>query len=93
MDKQNMNKKPYILSLAILFPSFAFASNIYEASKSYQAGEKISFNGAIYEAQWWANPNQSPEHITENSWESPWVLISKTGGEIAPTVNQNERKT
>ncbi len=54
------------------------------------AGDTVSFNGAIYEAQWWANPNQSPADITENSWESPWVLISETGGEINPPVDSDE---
>lgn len=63
------------------------AAEPYDKSKSYNAGEQVSFNNNIYEAQWWANPNDSPASVTENSWESPWILISEGtggGGSVTP---------
>ena len=82
-----------ILLMAIALPaSPSFAFELYDPNQSYPGGVHVSFNGGVYQTQWWANPNQSPADITSNSWESPWVLISETGGEIEPTVDPNERQ-
>ncbi|EKO3563400.1 chitinase [Vibrio fluvialis] len=78
-----------ILSVVLFFSGGINAANLYNPNKSYVGGEQVSFNGAIYEAQWWANAQQSPAEITNNSWESPWVLISKTGGTTTP-MNETE---
>lgn len=61
------------------FSGMSMAAEAYNPAQSYQAGQEVIFNGALYRAQWWANPNQSPVGITENSWDSPWVLISDDG--------------
>ncbi|CAM4242677.1 glycoside hydrolase family 19 protein [Vibrio neonatus] len=79
-----MKYKSLVIPMLLAFSSAAFSAEIYDQSKSYSGGERVSFNGAIYEAQWWVNPNQSPADVTGNSWESPWILISETGGETTP---------
>lgn len=81
-----MKKNLISLSIMLLCAGSAFAADLYDPSKSYQGGEQVSFNGAIYEARWWANPNQSPADAGDNNWDSPWVLISETGGETKPPV-------
>ncbi len=65
------------------------AAEIYDINKNYTGGEQVSFNGNVYEAQWWAGAGQSPKDITENSWDSPWVLVSEGNGSTAPTPNPN----
>ncbi|MCD9481884.1 hypothetical protein GLP25_01615 [Photobacterium phosphoreum] len=73
-----MRKK--LLSIAILLTtsSSLFAAEAYNPQKNYSATEQVQFNGNIFEAQWWVNQNESPAHITQNSWESPWVFISES---------------
>ncbi|ELA4932036.1 chitinase [Vibrio vulnificus] len=82
-----MKIKYLAVSMMLALSSSITAAELYDTSKSYSGGEQVSFNGAIYEAQWWANPNQSPADITSNIWESPWVLVSETGGTVEPPVN------
>ncbi|MCU8156960.1 chitinase [Vibrio vulnificus] len=82
-----MKIKYLAVSMMLALSGSITAAELYDTSKSYPSGEQVSFNGAIYEAQWWANPNQSPADITSNIWESPWVLVSETGGTVEPPVN------
>lgn len=73
------------LAISLLTISFAAtAAPLYDPTKSYLGGEQVSFNGDIYQTQWWANPNQSPADITDVPWESPWILLSEGNGEISP---------
>ncbi len=68
-------KKLFAASLLMSLSSFCSAADLYDAKQSYEQGEQVTFENAIYEAQWYANQNQSPADITENAWESPWVYI------------------
>ncbi len=56
------------------------AAEPYDRSKNYSAGSQVTYNGKVYEAQWWANPNDSPANVTAVAWESPWILISEVAG-------------
>ncbi|MGF1726426.1 hypothetical protein [Photobacterium nomapromontoriensis] len=78
-----------LLSVSILLAASGslFAAEKYDPSKSYATAETVEFSGSIYEAQWWANPNQSPAGVTQNSWESPWVFVSKLESETAPSID------
>lgn len=78
-----LNKLAILIMIAI--SGNALATDSYDPNKSYSAGTQILFNGNVYEAQWWANPQQSPATMTANSWESPWILISEGDG-ITPPV-------
>lgn len=80
------------ISIAMAISSTAFATESYDPNKSYSAGTQVSFNGNVYEAQWWANPQQSPASMTGNSWESPWILISQGDGITPPTVTPENPK-
>lgn len=66
------------------------ATEPYDRSQSYSAGAQVLYNGDMYEAQWWANPNDSPASVTANAWESPWILISEgVGGNENPDTGSD----
>ncbi|WP_300177220.1 hypothetical protein [uncultured Aliivibrio sp.] len=71
-----------LLALSVMLAGSLSAAELYVPSEHYPGGEQISFNGNIYETQWWANPGQSPADITENSWDSPWVWVSEDAGDV-----------
>ncbi|NMM48129.1 glycosyl hydrolase family 18 protein [Marinigracilibium pacificum] len=56
----------------------------WESAKVYNGGDRVSYNGNIYEAKWWTqgeNPAQSAEY-------GVWALIGPCGnGNQAPTVS------
>ncbi|WP_234418381.1 glycoside hydrolase family 19 protein [Dongshaea marina] len=64
-------------SLALMTCEVA-AAQLYDPSKNYPSGSQVSFNGAIYQAKWWANPSQSPGDQVSAPWETPWKLIGQT---------------
>lgn len=45
----------------------------WDASKAYTGGERVSYNGKIYEASWW-NQGTNPE--SQGAW-GPWKLIGE----------------
>ncbi|HIG0362327.1 TPA: putative mucin/carbohydrate-binding domain-containing protein [Clostridium sporogenes] len=51
------------------------SENEWNANKSYNAGDKISYKGKIYKAKWWSQ-GFAPDKKVQNSWETPWELIS-----------------
>ncbi|WP_240309011.1 hypothetical protein [Vibrio cholerae] len=73
-----------LIALSIMLSGSLSAAELYNPSQNYPAGEQVSFNGNIYETQWWANPGQSPAGITENSWDSPWVWVSEESNDVTP---------
>lgn len=75
-----------LLALSLLLSGSLSAAELYDPSKNYSAGAQVSLNGNVYEAQWWANPGQSPADITGNAWESPWILVSE--GDSGETAQQ-----
>lgn len=75
-----------LIALSIMLSGSLSAAELYNPSQNYPAGEQVSFNGNIYETQWWANPGQSPAGITENSWDSPWVWVSEESDDVTPPV-------
>ncbi|EEY38126.1 hypothetical protein [Vibrio mimicus] len=80
-----MKKNIIATALLLSCAGSVLAAENYDPHQSYASGEQVYFDGKLYQAQWWANPNQSPAEITENSWDSPWVLISDSP-EITPPV-------
>ncbi|WP_461615650.1 putative mucin/carbohydrate-binding domain-containing protein [Clostridium sp. Marseille-QA1073] len=42
---------------------------------SYNAGDKVSYKGKIYKAKWWTR-GFAPDTKVQNSWDTPWELIS-----------------
>ncbi|PAR32720.1 hypothetical protein [Vibrio metoecus] len=75
-----------LIALSIMLSGSLSAAELYNPSQNYPAGEQVSFNGNIYETQWWANAGQSPAGITENSWDSPWVWVSEESDDVTPPV-------
>ncbi|MDD1792705.1 hypothetical protein LRP50_06170 [Enterovibrio sp. ZSDZ42] len=73
-----------LLALSLLLSGSLSAAELYNPAKNYTVGEQVSFNGNIYEAQWWANAGQSPAGITQNSWDSPWVWVSESSDDMTP---------
>ncbi len=51
------------------------SENEWNANKSYNAGDKVSYKGKIYKAKWWSQ-GFAPDKKVQNSWETPWELIS-----------------
>ncbi len=49
--------------------------NEWNANKSYNAGDKVDYKGKTYEAKWWSH-GFAPDTKVQNSWETPWKLIS-----------------
>ncbi|MHB7979187.1 enhancing factor [Clostridium sporogenes] len=49
--------------------------NEWNANKSYNAGDKVSYKGKNYEAKWWSQ-GFAPDTKVQNLWETPWELIS-----------------
>ncbi|MFV3012777.1 putative mucin/carbohydrate-binding domain-containing protein [Clostridium botulinum] len=49
--------------------------NEWDPSKSYNAGDKVSYRGKTYKAKWWSH-GFAPDTKVQNSWETPWELIS-----------------
>ncbi|MBO0573704.1 enhancing factor [Clostridium botulinum] len=49
--------------------------NEWNANKSYNAGDKVSYKGKTYKAKWWSQ-GFAPDTKVQNSWETPWELIS-----------------
>ncbi|MFB2908052.1 glycoside hydrolase family 19 protein, partial [Aeromonas jandaei] len=48
----------------------------YDSKKSYSGGSRVNHNGLVYEAKWYANPDQSPNPNVQD-WNTPWKLIGK----------------
>ncbi|AVQ47456.1 putative mucin/carbohydrate-binding domain-containing protein [Clostridium botulinum] len=51
------------------------SENEWNANKSYNAGDKVSYKGKTYKAKWWSQ-GFAPDTQVQNSWETPWELIS-----------------
>ncbi|MCR1972980.1 M60 family metallopeptidase [Clostridium sporogenes] len=51
------------------------SENQWNSNKSYNAGDKVSYKGKIYKAKWWSQ-GFAPDTKVQNSWETPWELIS-----------------
>lgn len=49
--------------------------NQWNSNKSYNAGDKVSYKGRTYKAKWWSQ-GFVPDTKVQNSWETPWELIS-----------------
>ncbi|KRU27464.1 chitin-binding protein [Clostridium sporogenes] len=49
--------------------------NEWNPSKSYNTGDKVSYKGKTYKAKWWSH-GFAPDTKVQNSWETPWELIS-----------------
>ncbi len=78
MTMLKIRQTAVLIMLAV--SSSVFSAERYDPSKNYSAGTQVYFNEKIYEAQWWANPGDSPANITANSWESPWVFVRNASG-------------
>ncbi len=66
-----------LLTLSILFSTAVAAAPNYDITKSYPEGEKVTFEGDIFQSQWWANAGQSPADVTDSAWESPWLAVEQ----------------
>lgn len=78
------------VAAVVLTVSFTVSAQSYDASLSYAGGAIVEYGGKQYRAKWWANPGQSPAAVANvaNAWETPWELLSDTGGaNAAPTVS------
>ncbi|PSW02160.1 hypothetical protein CTM91_03510 [Photobacterium aquimaris] len=75
-----------LLSIAMLLTASGsvYATETYDPNKSYSAKEQVQLNGNLFEAQWWANANESPANITQNTWESPWIFIAELESDTVP---------
>lgn len=51
------------------------SENQWNSNKSYNAGDKVSYKGKTYKAKWWSQ-GFAPDTKVQNSWETPWELIS-----------------
>lgn len=51
------------------------SENQWNPNKSYNAGDKVSYKGKTYKAKWWSQ-GFVPDTKVQNSWETPWELIS-----------------
>ncbi|EKS4342609.1 putative mucin/carbohydrate-binding domain-containing protein [Clostridium sporogenes] len=51
------------------------SENQWNPNKSYSAGDKVSYKGKTYKAKWWSQ-GFAPDTKVQNSWETPWELIS-----------------
>nr|WP_205606603.1 putative mucin/carbohydrate-binding domain-containing protein [Clostridium sporogenes] len=51
------------------------SENQWNSNKSYNAGDKVSYKGKTYKAKWWSQ-GFVPDTKVQNSWETPWELIS-----------------
>ncbi|EJO5348841.1 DUF3472 domain-containing protein [Clostridium botulinum] len=51
------------------------SENQWDSNKSYNAGDKVSYKGKTYKAKWWSQ-GFAPDTKVQNSWETPWELIS-----------------
>ncbi|MCW6084199.1 putative mucin/carbohydrate-binding domain-containing protein [Clostridium sporogenes] len=49
--------------------------NQWNSNKSYNAGDKVSYKGKTYKSKWWSQ-GFAPDTKVQNSWETPWELIS-----------------
>ncbi|MFV3012776.1 DUF3472 domain-containing protein [Clostridium botulinum] len=49
--------------------------NEWNSSKSYNAGDKVTYKGKTYKAKWWSQ-GFAPDTKVQNSWETPWESIS-----------------
>ncbi len=79
--------KQAAILIMLAVSSNAFSAEHYDPSKNYSAGSEVYFNEKIFEAQWWANPGDSPAKITENSWESPWIFVRNATSSDSNTGN------
>lgn len=77
-----------LLALAVAFstiitPLEAYAASYPEwsASAEYAKGDKVSYNGKVYEAKWWTT-NEAPG---SSEWGA-WVEVSDEGGEVTPNT-------
>ncbi len=51
------------------------SENQWNSNKSYNAGDKVSYKGKTYKAKWWSQ-GFAPDTKVQNSWQTPWELIS-----------------
>ena len=65
------------------------AGGLYDPKQTYTAGQRVTFQGCLYEAQWLVNQDESPAGVTLNNWESPWVHVSgKKHHQVAQVVEK-----
>ncbi|MGZ9897317.1 CBM96 family carbohydrate-binding protein [Shewanella gaetbuli] len=72
------------LATLLLYVGASSAADSYDNSQSYQTGDRVIYQGKLYQAQWWAGPNQAPDEDVQNSWDSPWVLVEEESSQVSP---------
>jgi hypothetical protein len=53
----------------------------WDSKKAYNNGDQVSYNGAIYIAQWWTQ-NEKPDGTTTGSWTEQGVLVPAAGRDV-----------
>ncbi|PAB58998.1 carbohydrate-binding protein [Anaeromicrobium sediminis] len=46
----------------------------WDSSQIYVGGDKVAYNGKVYEAKWWTQ-GDVPDKKVANPWETPWKLV------------------
>lgn len=66
---------------------------LWRQQKTYQKGDKIVWQGRVYQSKWWSEAHQ-PDAPAEKPWDSPWRLLgpvlSSDQVEISREASKNE---
>ncbi|WP_460917206.1 carbohydrate-binding protein [Plantactinospora veratri] len=57
------------------------AAPAWDPKKVYDSGDQVSYNGAIYIAQWWTQ-NEKPGSTTTGAWREQGVLVPAAGAGV-----------
>ncbi|MGE0686913.1 MAG: chitinase [Dehalococcoidia bacterium] len=47
---------------------------LWRGARRYVAGDKVVWQGRVYEAKWWTENNQ-PDEPVANAWDTPWRYL------------------
>jgi len=61
----------------------------WSSTKVYDKGERILFDGRIFEAKWW-NQAQNPEAAAQGSADSPWSRLAN--GQVSEILKESQKK-
>lgn len=80
-NKQKRQAMTLSLLTASMLLSFQLqAYDKYDSSKAYAGGEKVTWQGNDFQAQWYANPGEQPNPAVTHIWENVWKKMDSAPG-------------
>lgn len=71
--------------LTMMVPGLAYATESYVTNETYVGGDRVCFEGDLFQAKWWAGPQDVPSDVdvVAYPWETPWERLASGAAECA----------